>query len=289
MTVATTHFSDWALTFQGATAAAEGPITLVQTVGIPFTATGRATIYFQEDSATDTVYALTGTLTVPGSFTVDGKTCVPDQVTKTLPFNFAEVHKSEPPVFRWGIGVFWTLTCTAPGPVVTTELMPAMFDTMSINPPLCPADYLRRADRLGGPARPARTPRTAASDGAVSATWDLRTCVAGPRLRPRRRLPRSGETACTAGVQSCVDAGAAPDGTPVRRRGRGRLHRRRLRSSEDGRGGSPLKRRVVSEPRRPRERTGSGAAARSPSPSGDTSSAGAAARRTGGTALGSRR
>lgn len=211
VTVATTHFSDWALTFEGATAAAEGPITLVQTVGIPFTATGRATIYFQEDSATDTVYALTGTLTVPGSFTVDGKTCVPDQVTKTLPFNFAEVHKSEPPVFRWGIGVFWTLTCTAPGPVVTTELMPAMFDTMSINPPLCPADYLDgqivSASQLSG----TYTKDCGVGD-TISATWDLRTCAPGLGCDPGVDC-RLGLTACTAGIQSCADAGVAPDGT----------------------------------------------------------------------------
>jgi hypothetical protein len=212
VSVSTTHFSDWALTWQGGTAAAEGEITLVQTIGppwgVPFTATGRATVFFQEDTATDTYYSLTGTLTVPATIVdVDGATCVPDQTTKTLPFNLAEAHKSTPPVFRWGIGVHWTLTCDA---APTERLMPAMFDTMFINLTRCPADYapgqVVSADQLAG----AYT-KDCGADGLVSATWDLRACVAGLDCLPAEC--RLGVTACDAGIQSCVETDVAPNDT----------------------------------------------------------------------------
>ena len=211
VTVSTTHFSDWALTWQLGTAAAEGPITLVQTVGIPFAASGRATLFFQSDDASDTSYAMTGTLTVPDTFKVGDSQCVPDETTKTLPLGMAEVHKAQPPVFRWGIGATWTLTCTAPGGAVTTELLPAQFDTLSINLTRCGGGtYLPGqvvdADRLAG----AYT-TDCGVEGIVSATWDLRACVAGQPC-PIAVDCRLGLTACD-GTPSCVDTGPAPDGT----------------------------------------------------------------------------
>ncbi|WP_242393489.1 hypothetical protein [Anaeromyxobacter oryzisoli] len=213
LTVEARHFSDWAVTWQAGTAAAEGPITLVQTVGIPMTATGRATLFLQADDAYDTLYVMTGTLTVADAYTVNDAQCLPDQVTKTLPFSVAELHKSAPPVFRWGIGATWTLTCTAPGGAVTTELLPALFDTMSINLTRCAGAYspdqVVAADRLAGTYT-----KDCGLDGIVSATWDLRACVAGLQCALAAEC-RTGVTACDAatGVQSCVDAGAAPNGS----------------------------------------------------------------------------
>ncbi|BDG05251.1 hypothetical protein [Anaeromyxobacter oryzae] len=207
LTVQARHFSDWAVTWQTGTPAAEGPITLVQTVGTPMTATGRATLFLQGDDASDTVYVMTGSLTLAEpSYTVNDAQCAPVQATLTLPFSVAEVHKSAPPVFRWGIGATWELACTAPGGAATTELLPALFDTMSINLTRCGGDYAAgqvvEADRLAGTYT-----KDCGVEGRVSATWDLRTCATGlPCALPDCR---AGVTACDAatGVQSCVDAG----------------------------------------------------------------------------------
>jgi hypothetical protein len=211
VSVTTDHFSDWALTWQMGTAAAEGPIQLTQTVGVPFTAFGRATVFLQGDDATDTSYLLTGTLTVPSQIAIGDETCEPDQVTKTLPPNIAELHKSSPPVFRWGINVAWNLRCTAPGGAVTTRLVPTLFDTMYINLTRCGGFY--EPGQIADPAhlKGAYTSNCGA-EGLVSASWDLRACVAGVRCEMPTAC-REGVTVCTDGVQSCVDAGVSPNGT----------------------------------------------------------------------------
>ncbi len=213
LTVEASHFSDWAVTWQTGTAAAEGTITLAQTVGTPMTATGRATLFLQGDDGYDTVYVMTGSLTVAeASYSVADAQCVPAQSTVTLPFSVAEVHKSAPPVFRWGIGASWELTCTAPGGAVTTELLPALFDTMSINLTRCAGDYAAgqvvEANRLAGTYT-----TDCGVEGTVSATWDLLGCVVGLQCASGTEC-RLGTTACdAAGAQSCVDGGSAPNGT----------------------------------------------------------------------------
>jgi hypothetical protein len=223
VSVETTHFSDWALTWQGGTAAAEGPITLVQRVthplmqqlgsNIPFTATGRAAVYFQEDTATETYYSLTGTLTVPASIPFGTATCVPDAVTKTLPLNLAEVHKATSE-FHWGINVHWMLTCTWPDTSVTTELMATSFDTMYGYLTSCLGAYapgqIVSADQLAG-----RYTKDCGGDGVyeVDGGWDLRACLPDQECAVPGEC-RFGLTECSAGIQSCVDSGPAPDGTP---------------------------------------------------------------------------
>src|SRR5574342_363987 len=113
ISIVTDHFSDWALVWTSGTPVAEGPIELFQTVGIPFNAQGHAAVYLMNDSASFTTYVLAGTLTVPATIAVGSDTCVPDQATKSWA-NIAEIDKARR-VFRWGTGVFWTLTCTSPG------------------------------------------------------------------------------------------------------------------------------------------------------------------------------
>lgn len=224
VSVSTSHFSDWALVLALDTAAAEGPISLAQTVGVPFTASGRATLFFQGDDANDTTYLLTGYLSLldPASstttFTVDGATCVPDAATKTLPLSIAEVHKSTPPVFRWGIGASWTLTCTAPGGAVTVRELPALFDTLSINLTHCGAGAYG-AGQVVTPARVAGSYTIQVAGGGecgasghVYAGWDLAACVDGAACLLGADC-RLGATVCAAGIATCVDAGPAPDGT----------------------------------------------------------------------------
>ena len=131
LSVETAHFSDWTLLWQTGTPTAEGPIRLVQTIDVPFSAQGRATVYLQSETAGFTEYILAGSLTVPSTIAVGSDTCVPDQTTKSWA-NAAEIDRVKG-VFRWGIGVHWTLTCTATGGAVTTRVMTASFDTMNIN------------------------------------------------------------------------------------------------------------------------------------------------------------
>ncbi len=211
VSVTTDHFSDWALTWQTGVAAAEGPIRLVQTVDIPFDAYGRATVYFQGDSATESSYLLTGTLTVPDSITIGGEVCVPDQKTKTMSLNTAELTKGSPSVLRWGIGTYWSLSCTAPSGAVTTRLMPALFDTMYINLTRCGGYY--EVGQIATPEHMQGTyTKNCGFEGYVSGTWDLRACVEGLPCDPGG-VCRAGTTVCTNGIGSCVDAGPAPNGT----------------------------------------------------------------------------
>jgi large repetitive protein len=171
VSVETHHFSDWTLTWQTGTPIAEGSIRLSQTYGVPFVADGRATLYLQSDDASQTAYVLAGTLTAPASIAVGSDVCVPDQATKSW-VNTAEIDKDRG-VFRWGIAVGWTLTCTSPGGAVTTRDMPAVFDTMGINLTRCLGAYdpgqFAEADFVKG----AYTTDCAA-EGAVRATWELR-------------------------------------------------------------------------------------------------------------------
>jgi len=208
VTVVTTHFSDWALTWQSGTPVAEGPISLYQTVGIPFLATGTGTLYFVGDDPYDTTYGFTGTLTLPASIPYGGATCTPDERTKTLPLNFAEVHKGTPPVFRWGIGVVWQLSCSDG----TALPLPAQFDTMYINLTGCPGSYgdgqLVSSTELSG-----MYTKDCGAGGIVTASWDLLTCFAGQPCSTGVDC-RLGLTACNGGLESCADAGPASDGTP---------------------------------------------------------------------------
>lgn len=216
VTVASNHFSDWALTWQTGTPAAEGDITLDQTEVLhgelwpALSAFGRATLHFQGDDAYDTTYVLTGTLTlVPATFGFDGATCTVAQPTMTLPLNVAEVHKGAPPVFRWGLGVTWSATCTD-GVGEWSQLVPALFDTMSINLTSCFGEYapgqIVASDRLAGSYTSDCGP-----DGAVTATWDLLSCTPGLACQTGVEC-QVGTTACSGGVQSCVSS-PATDGT----------------------------------------------------------------------------
>jgi hypothetical protein len=218
VSVTTTHFSDWALTLAMDTAAAEGPITLVQTVGIPFTASGRATIFLQGDDVNDTTYVLTGFLSIldpatgTTTFTVNGASCVPDEATKTLPLSVAEAHKSSPPVFRWGIAASWKLTCTAPGGAVTVVDLPTQFDTLGINLTRCGAGTYGAGQIVSTSQVSGSFVTDCATDGHVYADWNLMACAPGLACSTGVDC-RLGTSTCTAGVQACVDAGPAPDGT----------------------------------------------------------------------------
>lgn len=219
VSTSTSHFSDWSLTWQLEPAAADGPITLQQTyvnagrlAWAPFAANGRAALYFLGDDADDTRYLVTGSLTlVPTSFTIDGAECVATSATVTLPASVAELHKSTPPVFRWGLGASWPLTCTSPDGTVTGRQLPALFDTLSINLTRCAGSYAA-AQVVGAQQVAGAYTTDCGAEGLVSASWDLRACLEGVSCVPADC--RLGLTQCPGGLQVCADDGPAPDGTP---------------------------------------------------------------------------
>lgn len=215
VSVTTTHLSDWALTWQGGAAAAEGPISLVQTVAPAFTAAGRATVYFQADDADDTSYAFTGTLTLQAPLVFDvegGVTCAADPRTRTLSVNAAEAHKSTPPVFRFGIGGQWTLGCSDG----STRTLPALFDTMgilsSLNGTRCSGSYAAgqvvTAAELSGSYT-----TSCGAEGSITASWSLLACAPSQACSTGVECEQ-GLTACTGGVSACVYSGPVLDPVP---------------------------------------------------------------------------
>ena len=132
--------------------------------------------------------------------------------TITLPLNVAEVHKSTPPEFQWGIGAHWQLSCDDGIP----RILPSLFDTLLINVPSiaqCSGDY--SAGQIVSSSELAGTFATSCGGGAngtISASWDLLTCVAGQACSTGVDC-QLGLTACNGGVETCEPAGTAADGT----------------------------------------------------------------------------
>jgi hypothetical protein len=212
VTVTTPHLSDWTLVLAG-TPALEGTFSLVQSVGLPFPASGTAALYAWPDGAEPTWF-LTGTITLPSPLAAAGLTCVPDEPTKALDLSVAEVHGA---LFRWGLAARWALTCTdeVTGAVSSRDL-PTTFDTMQIALLRCPGQYL--GTQVNGPAFVQGSYRSdCGAEGAVTATWDFRACTPGGACQPDQPC-RSGTVTCALGVGTCT-AGAGPaswlaDGTP---------------------------------------------------------------------------
>jgi len=198
VTATTPHLSDWALVLAG-TPALEGTFTLVQGVGLPFSATGTAALYAWTD-ADEPTYAVTGTITLPPVLTDGDATCVPDGQTKSLDLGVAEVHDA---VFRWGLPARWTLTCTdGPSGAVTTRDLATTFDTMRISLGSCPGTYLDT--QVNGPAFVQGKYQIACpGGGTVTATWDFRACTPGGVCQPAEPC-RTGTVTCALGVGTCT-------------------------------------------------------------------------------------
>lgn len=207
ITATTSHLSDWALVLGGAPAL-EGTFTLDQTVGVPFQATGTGALYAWPDAAEPTWF-LTGTLTLPPSITTPTATCVPDAQTKSLELSVAEVHDA---VFRWGLNARWGLTCTEAGSGAVSSIdLATLFDTLRINLVRCPGQYLgtqvNGADWVQG-----KYTSDCGADGAVTATWDFRSCWDGGSCQPANPC-LTGTVTCTLGVGSCTPGPPVPDGS----------------------------------------------------------------------------
>ncbi len=207
VTATTSHLSDWALVLD-APPGLEGTFTLVQDIGIPFTATGTAALYTLP-IASEPTFFLTGTVTLPPTLTYGNSTCVPDAQTKNLDLSVAEVHGAG---FRLGINGLWTLTCTdAATGAVTQQVLPTTFDTLGINFVRCSGQYVGTQVNGSSFIQGSYTTDCGAT-GTVSATWDFRGCSPGGICQPTN-LCETGVVACTGGVGACTTTGFQPAGT----------------------------------------------------------------------------
>ncbi len=136
LSVTTTHFSDWGVVAANTSSDLRGVFTLTSTLdGVPYTASGDATLNYGGDDSTGSHYLQWGTLTLESPVTVGALTCTPAAPVWTLHANIADLELT-PPSFDWGVSGFWTLSCTdgsTPSPSVIT----ASFDTFGIDHLAC--------------------------------------------------------------------------------------------------------------------------------------------------------
>jgi len=213
LTVTTTHFSDWGVVWAAGVPGMYGNFSVQQTVGIPFSGSGTAVLFYQGSNATKTLYVLTGSMDVPASFPYGTLTCSPDRPTSTLLPNVAEVWTT-PSQFRWAINDQWSLTCTDSVGVARPDFMSAVFDTLGINLINCARGYVGTptiaSDHLAGTYK-----IDCGTDGNVTATWDFIPCIPGvkcsdPKLNPCHTQAIS----CDTGLPVCTDTGTPiADGT----------------------------------------------------------------------------
>jgi hypothetical protein len=207
VTATTPHLSDWTLVLDDPPDMT-GTFTLVQNIGIPFTASGTAALYTLP-VANEATFYLTGTITIPPSIPYGNSTCVPDGQTKNLDLSVAEVHGAG---FRWGINGLWNLTCTdATTGAVTQQFLPTTFDTLGINFIRC-AGQFNGTQVNGSSFIQGRYTTDCGATGTVSATWDFRGCSPGGTCQPVN-LCQVGTVTCTGGVGECTVTGNQPAGT----------------------------------------------------------------------------
>ncbi|WP_242393652.1 hypothetical protein [Anaeromyxobacter oryzisoli] len=207
LTVPTTHFSDWTLVTTPSGRDLSGTFTLTQTVALPFSATGSATLSYAGENAYENFYLLPGTVTAPSQIPYGSSTCSPSGAADaTLPVQLAEMIKS-PAQLLWAINAYWTLSCTGPSGA-STNIISTQFDTAGINLIGCARHY--DGTPVVGPARAAGSYTIdCGTQGSVHATWDFKSSVCGQPCTPANACD-TGTWSCDTGTAVCVDTG-----TPV--------------------------------------------------------------------------
>ena len=207
VTATTSHLSDWTLVLDDPPDL-EGTFTLVQNIGIPFTAVGTAALY-------------TLPIAVRAHLLPDrhhhhpahhplGKQHLrprrPDQEPRP------ERRRDAGAGFRWGINGLWNLTCTdSTTGFVTEQLLPTTFDTLGINFVRCTGQF-NGTQVNGSSFIQGQYTTDCGSLGTVSATWDFRGCSPGGTCQPTN-LCEIGAVTCTGGVGACTTTGFQPAGT----------------------------------------------------------------------------
>ena len=212
LSVATTHFSDWALVVGPTALDLSGGFTVEHLLEIPVVVSGSATLTFAGSDAASSAYLLSGTVTMPSTIAVGATQCspvAPDAPSEPLRTNVVDVVLA-PPAIDWGMSGHWNLVCeNGSGPF----LLPVAFDTYGINDIGCARSYLDGPvigpDRLYG-----RYLVNCGARGTVTGTWDFRSAACGTACVPQNDCD-VGVAVCDTGVQVCTDTLApVADGTP---------------------------------------------------------------------------
>ena len=213
LTVATDHFSDWAIVLPPVPTPRDlsGPFSIAQSVEIPFSASGTATLYFLNEDADFAWYLVAGTITAPSSIQVGLDTCAPTSTTVSLPDSVAETEKATP-AFRWGLNARWDLTCTQPGGATYPAVMATFFDSLGIALRQCARRYVG-TPVVGPDYLNASYEIDCGADGLVSTSWDFIHPSCGQACTPANEC-EAGVYVCTTGTAVCFSVGNQPDGTP---------------------------------------------------------------------------
>lgn len=168
--VQASRLGDWSLVDVATQRDLHGPVRLQSTQGeVPFTAEGNVVLQYVGEYDTDIVYIPTGSLEVISPVTYGSASCTPDAPNPyPLRPSIAEIHKSSPPRFRWGINGHWNLTCSDESRLfVSTN-----FDTLGITNRGCARDYVSaytvEQEHLRG-----RYEIDCGAKGTVTAAWEL--------------------------------------------------------------------------------------------------------------------
>ncbi len=217
--VETNHFSDWGLVVSSGVPGLYGPYTLTQSIvdaGPAFQATGNATLFYQGNDATRTLYVSTGSITVPAQIPYGTLTCTPAATTSSTDPAVAELWNATttaPAQFRWSIRGEWPLTCSSPTTTPVQEFMSAVFDTLGVNLIGCTRGYDTTQPLAFGTDHVQGTyVIDCGTRGKVTGSWNLVACVPGVAC-PSTQACYAAAISCATGTPVCTIGSPLPAGT----------------------------------------------------------------------------
>src|SRR4051812_23033974 len=167
VTVSTGVLGDWSVVTVATQRDLQGPFSLTNDQGVPYTATGSVTLQFLGDDGTEALYLPQGTITPAAPISRGAATCTADGST-ALPPSIAEIRWAAPTQFRWGLNGQWNLSCSDG----STDFISTNFDSLGITNIGCARAYLG-AYTIDGSHLQGTYRIDCGARGTVTATWDL--------------------------------------------------------------------------------------------------------------------
>ena len=168
VSVVTVSLGDWSLVTVATQRDLSGTFTLASTEALPFNASGTVTLQYLGEDSSFAAYLPQGTITLAAPVAKGTASCSPSVSTLELPASIAEIRKSPPAQFRWGINGHWDLACTdASAAFVSTN-----FDSLGITNIGCSRGY-SGAFTISSALVQGTYLIDCGAGGSVSATWSL--------------------------------------------------------------------------------------------------------------------
>lgn len=216
LTVAADRLGDWTVVTNVSARDLRGAFTIQNTIGVPFTATGNASLDFAlDDPATAdrpaiSYYVSWGTISASAPIQSGSASCTPDVATQDLGARIASVVPVQPS-FEWGVAGAWDLQCTPASGPVFADFAALVFDTAGVSHIRCARSYSATPtiglDHVAGTYL-----IDCGADGTLTGTFDFVTCTPGVACQPPDPC-QTGTSSCDTGASTCVATGAAVDGT----------------------------------------------------------------------------